>query len=282
MAWLLLTALVAAPSLFEHVAWTDTFPWWTGSAICDNVNGLYGRSDNVVKVEHIVWLQPAAETTRCGWMKFNLAGIPDNARITHAELRYLVHYFEMSFDFLVTALAIDPVPASGRTLYDAIRSGTVCADRPMGRVWDTTELNAAGIAHVQGSLGRDWAAFGLWGYGWSSILTKRAWITGWNVQPRGDRPQLVVEYDVTGVEDAPGWSYCRRLELPSLARRGSVPVRLPEAGALMLYDARGRLAAKRHCPAGESRVDLAALPAGVYFAALGEGPSPRMRLVLLR
>lgn len=281
MAWLLLTALVAAPSLYEHVAWPDTFSYWTGSAICDNVNGLYGRSDNVVKVEHIVWLQPAAETTRCGWMKFNTGAIPDNATITRAELRYMVHYFEMSFNFQVTALTVDPVSASGRTLYEAIRDGTVCADRPMGRIWDTTQLNAAGVAHVQGSLARNWAAFGLWGYGWSSILTKRAWITGWNVQPRGDRPHLVVEYDVTGVSDGPGPAVRHEPGLPTLARRGSVPVRLEQPVTLRLYDTRGRLAAETSAPEGESRLDLGRLVPGVYFAAAAGPGLPLKRIILL-
>jgi len=279
MAWLLLTALVAAPSLYEHVAWPDTFSYWTGTAICDNVHGLYGRSDNVVKVEHIVWLQPVAETTRCGWMKFNTGGIPDDATITRAELRYLVHYFEMSFDLLVTALNVDPVSASGRTLYDATRDGTVCADRPMGRIWDTTELNSSGVAHVQGSLGRDWVAFGLWGYGWSSIITKRAWITGWNVQPRTDRPHLVVEYELTGVNEAPAAAAGTGPMLPTVAPRSAVPVRLAQAATLRLYDARGRLAAEQRAPAGSSRLDLGRLPPGVYFVTAGRTPK---RLTLLR
>lgn len=279
MAWFLLTALVAAPSLYEHVAWPDTFSYWTGTAICDNVNGLYGKSDNVVKVEHIVWLQPVAETTRCGWMKFNTAGIPDNATITRAELRYLVHYFEMSFDFIVTALAVDPVPASGRTLYEAIRDGTVCADQPMGRVYDTTVLGAPGVAHVQNSLGRNWVAFGLWGYGWSSIITKRAWITGWNVQPRSDRPQLVVEYDLTGVNEMPGAAGGAGPMMPTVAPRRAVPVRLARAALLRVYDARGRLAAEQRVPAGQSRLDLGRLAPGVYFAEVAGGTAQRLNLL---
>ncbi len=279
MVWLLLTALVAAPSLYEHVAWPDTFTYWTGTAICDNVHSLYGRSDNLVKVEHIVWLQPAAETTRCGWMKFNTGGIPDNATITRAELRYVVFYFEMSFSFRVTALNVDPVSATGRTLYQAIADGTVCADRPMGRIWDTTELNAAGVAHVQNTLGRDWVAFGLWGYGWSSIITKRAWIHGWNVQPRSDRPQLVVEYERTGVNEAPGAAADAGPTMPTVAPRRAVSVRLARAALLKLYDARGRLAAEQQAPAGQSRLDLGRLAPGVYFVTAGRAPQ---RLTLLR
>jgi len=57
---------------------------------------------------------------------------------------------------------------------------------------------------VCNSLGRDWAAFGLWGYGWSSILSEKAWILGWNTTPPTDMPHLDVNYSVTPVEETPG------------------------------------------------------------------------------
>jgi hypothetical protein len=185
-----------------HTVGTDTAAYWTGTCTRDEVNNLHGKSDNIVKVEHIVWLgTPPAETTRCGWMRFNTTPIPDNATIIAARIRYLVFHWEMSFDFQFTAVNADPVSTGARDLYAAIRDGVVCADLPMGRLRDTTDLNVAGVAPIQNSLGRNWVTFGLWGYGWSHILNERAWITGWNNNPRADSPWLDVDYSVASVAE---------------------------------------------------------------------------------
>ncbi len=178
---------------------TDEVTYATGSVTRDDVNNLYGKSDNVIKVEHIVWLgNPPAETTRCGWVRFNTSPLPPNAVITRARFRYHVFYWEMLFNFQLRTLGLDPVTASARTLYDSLSTGRVCADVPMGRLWDTIELNDTAVAHINRSVRQGWVAFGLWGYGWSNVVTKRAWIIGWNSSPRSEAPELDVEYTVTG------------------------------------------------------------------------------------
>ncbi len=123
--------ITAAPPDAEYTVGTDTLPYWTGTCTRDDVNELYGKSDNTIKVEHIIWTGvPPAETTRCGWVKFNTSSIPDSATILRARIRHMVHFWQFSFDFQFTAVTVDPVTASARTLFPAIEDGTVCADVP--------------------------------------------------------------------------------------------------------------------------------------------------------
>lgn len=253
-----------------HTVGTDMAPYWTGTCTRDEINNLHGKSDNSIRVEHIVWLgTPRAETTRCGWMKFNTAAIPDSAVILAARVRYHVYYWEMSFSFRFTALDVDPVGTDARSLYAAIGNGTVCADLPMGRLWDTTDLNAAGVQHVQNSLSRDWVAFGLWGYGWSSILTKRAWIIGWNNNPRADSPWLDVDYSVTALAEPQEAQRPAGLSLPTVLRG---VLNLQSANCNLrskttLLDASGRKVTELQAGAN----DVRQLAPGVYFVQTTEG-----------
>ncbi|MBM3315561.1 hypothetical protein FJY71_06960 [candidate division WOR-3 bacterium] len=260
-----------------HTVGTDTSPYWTGTCTRDEVNNLHGKSDNVVKVEHIVWLgTPPAETTRCGWMKFNTTSIPDSASILAARIRYLVHFWQFSFNFRFTALNVDPVGSGARSLYEAIAGGAVCADLPMPRLWDTADLNATGVAAVQNSLGRNWVAFGLWGYDWSGVLTEKAWITGWNNSPRADSPWLDVDYTLSALAESSGPSHPSVPPVPSIVRGVLLLPPSPLTLRSSLFDRSGRAVASL-CPGPN---DVSSLAPGVYFAR--SGPSGATRVVLAR
>uniref|UniRef100_A0A7C4CBV1 Uncharacterized protein n=1 Tax=candidate division WOR-3 bacterium TaxID=2052148 RepID=A0A7C4CBV1_UNCW3 len=268
-----------------HAVGTDTAPYWTGTCTRDEVNNLHGKSDNVIKVEHIVRLgTPPAETTRCGWMKFNTTSIPDGATIRAARIRCLVFYWEMSFDFQFTAVNSDPVSTGARDLYQAIADGTACADRPMGRLWDTTELNTAGVAHIQNSLSRNWVAFGLRGYGWSRILTERAWIAGWNNNPRADSPWLDVDYSVTALSEPGSGSHPSVLSAPTVVKGAFVlpasSVVTSRQSSCSLLDASGRCVAELKVGAN----DVRHLAPGVYFVRgrpMSSGEQPDIRRVVV-
>ncbi|MEO0085033.1 MAG: hypothetical protein ABIK37_00190 [candidate division WOR-3 bacterium] len=251
-----------------HTVGTEQAPYWTGTCTRDEINNLHGKSDNAIKVEHIVWLgTPRAETTRCGWMKFNTSPIPESAVIVAARIRYLVFYWEMSFNFRFTAVNTDPVSTGAPGLYAAIRDGAVCADLPMGRLWDTTELNSVGVQHIQNSLSRNWVAFGLWGYDWSHVLTERAWIIGWNNNPRADSPWLDVEYSTTAMSEPGVAEHWQRIAVPGIVR--SV-LALPSASSSAHYSllcSDGRKVMELVAGAN----DVSRLAPGVYFVRAGLG-----------
>ncbi len=267
---------------------TDSSPYCTGTCVRDEVNNLHGKTDNAIKVEHIVWLgTPRAETTRCGWMKFNTTAIPDNAVILTARIRYLVHYWEMSFNFRFTALNVDPVGTGARDLYQAITDGPVCADLPMGRLWETTYVNTAGVQHIQNSLSRNWVAFGLVGYNWSRILTERAWITGWNNNPRADSPWLDVDYSLTGAEEPPAGALSEPHRRPTIVRGvlwlSPSPLPSPsrgegKEGRAELLDISGRSVMELRPGAN----DVRHLAPGVYFVPQTPGAARQFRVVVTR
>lgn len=261
-----------------HAVSTDSSPYWTGTCVRDEVNNLHGKTDNVIKVEHIVWSgPPRAETTRCGWMKFNTAAIPDSAVILAARVRYLVHFWQMNFNFRFTTVDVDPVSTGARDLFAAIGNGTTCADLPMGRLWDTTDLGDAGVQHIQNSLSRNWVAFGLWGYGWSRIMTERAWVTGWNNNPRADAPWLDIDYSLTALAESGGTPLPSVPPVQAIVRGVlCLPRSLSPSIPIVLLDASGR----RVLGLKPGPNDVSRLTAGVYFVR--SAPGAMRRVVVTR
>ncbi|MEO0082194.1 MAG: T9SS type A sorting domain-containing protein [candidate division WOR-3 bacterium] len=272
------------PNDAEYTVGTDSLPYSTGTCTRDDVNDLYGKSDNTVKVEHIIGAGiPPAETTRCGWFKFRTTSIPDSATILRARIRYLVHYWEFSFDFRFTAVNVDPVSTGARDLFFAIENGAICADVPMGRLWDTIELNVTGTSHIKNTLGQNWVAFGLWGYDWSHVLTEKAWIIGWNTSPRSDSPWLDINYSLTGstekVEPALSWP---RMEIvPNPAKGAFVTVHIwfvrcspvgTQRSLLRVFDTAGCCVLARHLAINHDNLviplDIGELSAGIYIVRL--------------
>jgi hypothetical protein len=155
----------------------------------------YGKEDmGLIKVEREAVLFPPAFTERVGWMKFDLSSIPSDAEITYVGCHYIVVFFELSMGLAFTCLSMDPIPAGAQTLYNAIYNSPVCAmgDRPVAVSYWT--LGPIAVTHVQQAVAQEWVAFGLVGYGYSSIVTSRGWIIGWNVDPREHAPRLAITY----------------------------------------------------------------------------------------
>lgn len=175
----------------EILAETFEYPFATGHCAYDGTN--YAKNDmGLIKVEREIVIYPASFEDRVGWMRFDVASIPDDATVTWVQCEYIVVYFELSMGLAFTCLDDDPVPTGAQTLYDAIWNSEVCAmgNREAGVVlWD---LGTIAADHIQEKLTQDWVAFGIAGYNYSGIVSKRTWIIGWNVNPREDAPQLFI------------------------------------------------------------------------------------------
>jgi len=259
---------------------TFEYEYATGHASTDGTQ--YGKTGNgLMKVECEVSLQPPSRIERVGWAKFDLASLPEWARVTGASLYRVIAYFEMSMGLSYRAVSVDPVAAGARTLYEAIYDGEKCYEGDRGRLFDTVNLGALGVQHVQQSLSRQWVAFGSVGTGYSSIMTKRVWIVGWNNNPRAHSPWLLVTYQPpTAVAEpvlAPG--------LPALSispnpvTDGFVTLRVPglqcprvPGSSIRVFDAAGRCVLSRSSVVGDWSLgvplDLRRLSGGVYLVRL--------------
>ena len=276
----------------ERKALTFEYQYATGH--CAYNGKEYGKTDlGLVKVEREIVLYPASCTERVGWAKFDIASISDSATVTWASCSHCVTYFELSMGLAWTCLDQDPVPAGAKTLYNAIYSSEVCSMGPMGRVFDTSQLGPIAAEHIQHSLARDWVAFGMVGYDYSNIVTKRGWIIGWNTNPREMAPCLWVTYEPPAAVEEPlscvqpvGF----KLE-PNPARGGASTLRynLPGPGPVRVavLDAAGRVLFRAGSPAGHTTgqvpLDLRALQNGVYFVKIQtDGLEATRKLVLQR
>ncbi|MEO0102745.1 MAG: hypothetical protein ABIK81_03485 [candidate division WOR-3 bacterium] len=269
-------------SEIEEQLWPDYENWWTGFVQHDRLNNTYARSDNLIKLEYL-YTMGIEEKVRSGWMKFNTSSIPDGSIILSASLRYLVCYFEMMVELQVTALTIDPVTAQPEELFHAIDEGLECAYRTIGRIYDTTDLNAAGAAHIQNTLGQDWVAFGLRGGNFRGILTRKAWITGWNTTPPTDRPHLAVTYQPPqgiGEDIVSDCGLGNLHQTPTIIRdvleinsKRALPCSRPQVG---LYDANGQK--MMDLQTGENRIRH--LAPGIYF--IQSKPSVAHKVIVTR
>jgi hypothetical protein len=277
------TAIITAGSSLDQEAelWPDAADWWTGFVQNDRLNGTYGRADNMIKLEYLYTMN-IEDKIRSGWMKFNTSSIPDGSVVTRASLRYLVSYFEMTVYFAVSRLTLDPVPADPQELFDAIADGDVCAEREIGRIYDTTDLNSTGAAHVQNTLGQDWVAFGLYGTNFRGVISRKAWILGWNTTPPSDRPQLAITYEPPqSIEEKPPDETRRTNAVPSVVRgvlELEVGSKQYTACRAALLDISGRKVLDLKPGAN----DVSRLAPGVYFVqgrgARGEGRAAKIIL----
>ncbi len=251
------------------------YEYATGYASTDGTQ--YGKTGiGLVKIEREVTLSPPSTIERVGWAKFNLASLPDSARIIRAAFSRVIAYFEMTMGLSYRTLTRDPVPTDARTLYETIENGAVCYEGERGRLYDTIDLGAVGVQHVQQSLNQNWVAFGIVGTGYSNILTKRVWIIGWNVQPRSDAPWLLVTYELPAAVAEPELSRRRLSVEPNPAKAGLVVVstdfKPSEAGSasLRLFDAAGRCVLSQTVADCQSPIslDLRQVQAGTYLIRL--------------
>ncbi|MEO0078454.1 MAG: T9SS type A sorting domain-containing protein [candidate division WOR-3 bacterium] len=254
---------------------TFEYEYATGHASTDGTQ--YGKTGiGLVKVEREVTLSPPSTVERVGWAKFNLTSLPDSVRITRVAFSRVIAYFEMTMGLSYRTLTRDPVTTDARTLYEAIENGAVCYEGERGRLYDTIDLGAVGVQHVQQSLNQNWVAFGIVGTGYSNILTKRVWIIGWNVQPRSDAPWLLVTYELPTAVAEPELSRRRLSVEPNPAKAGFVVVstdfKPSEASraSLRLFDAAGRCVLSQTVAGCQYPIslDLRQLQAGTYLIQL--------------
>lgn len=283
-------ALLAGPTDGEIALPTFEYEYATGH--CAYNGSQYGKNDfGLVKIEREIVLHPPSATERVGWFKFDLSALPDTVTITGARVHHIITYFEHSMGLAWTCLNLDPVTTGAQALYNAIHNSEVCAMGPMGRVFDTTDLGPIGVNHIRNSLARGWVAFGLVGYDYSSILTKRGWIIGWNNQPRSDSPWLIVTHEpptaVAEPEPVPvpvGFTIGPNPLAGGLATlRYSLPG--PGSASVRVYDATGR-EVFRQATTGSGQaampLDLRGLGRGVYLARLeAAGFQATQKLVVL-
>ncbi|MBN2537270.1 T9SS type A sorting domain-containing protein [candidate division WOR-3 bacterium] len=291
----------------EQTAETFECPFATGH--CTYNGSEYGKNDiGLVKVEREVILYPPQVTERVGWFRFDLASMPDSVTVTWARCRFIVTYFEMSMGLAFTCLEADPVPTGAQALYNAIYESEVCAVGNMPRAVDSFDLGPIAAAHIQRSLSRDWVAFGLVGFNYSNIVTKRGWIIGWNVNPREHAPQLRVVYEpptgVTGPQSVPvlpAFSVSPNPTTGGIVRltgktgtlpfvsgppaSGKVSQCFPNQARLTLVDAAGRAVLFRPLVIEDRSVDMpldvSGLSSGVYLVRLEAGDrSASARLVI--
>ncbi len=256
---------------------TFEYDYATGHASTDG--SQYGKTGlGLVKVEREVSLEPPSKIERAGWAKFNLASLPEWARITGVSLYRVITYFEMHMGLSYRTLRLDPVSTGARTLYWAIQDGEVCYEGERGKLYDTIDLGEVGIQHVQQALAQKWVAFGIVGTGYSNIMTKRVWIIGWNVQPREHAPWLLVTYEQPSMVAEPG-------RVPGVyavsvapnpvtggfaVLRFSGPLSQEPYGAVRILDAAGRCVRSQAVVPERSLVhlDLRGVQAGVYMVCL--------------
>ena len=291
-----ITAVVSAgpgdDTDLEQTAETFEYPFATGH--CAYNGSEYGKNDmGLVKVEKEVILHPPQVTERVGWFKFDLASIPDSVTVTWARCRFIVTYFEMSMGLAFTCPDVDPVTTGAEALYNAIYEAEVCATGPMGRAIDSFQLGPIAAEHIQRSLSRDWVAFGLVGFNYSSIISKRGWMIGWNASPREHAPQLRVVYEPPSAVAEPGILPERPTFsiTPNPVAGGEVHVRVQGLRGsrvrVTVHDAAGRTRREQafvhRSASGDIPLDVRGLPNGVYLVRLeAGGRTERARLVVQR
>ena len=278
------TALISArpegETDLEQTAETFEYPFATGH--CAYNGSEYGKNDmGLVKVEKEVILYPPQVTERVGWFKFDLASIPDSVTVTWVRCRFIVTYFEMSMGLAFTCPDADPVTTGAEDLYNAIYEAEVCATGQMGRAVDSFHLGPIAAAHIQRSLSRDWVAFGLVGFNYSNIISKRGWIIGWNSSPREHAPQLRVVYEPpTGVSEPgplPALPVFSVAPNPVVGGEAQVRVQGVQGSRVRVtvHDASGRARLERvfvhRSSTADIPLDVRGLSSGVYLVRLESG-----------
>ncbi len=276
---------------------TFEYDYATGYASTDG--SQYAKTGvGLIKVEREVSLQPPSRIERVGWAKFDLASLPESVRITGVALARVIAYFELTMGLSYRTLTLDPVTADAQQLYQAIQGGAVCYDGERGRLFDTIDLGAVGVQHVQQALNRNWVAFGIVGTGYSTVVTKRVWIIGWNNQPRSDSPWLLVTYEPpTAVEEAgPMLNAVKLSVVPNPVTDGFALLRA-ETGSgfdpeqehrqvsVRLFDALGHQLLQTAASIGNTtgtRLDLRRIPAGTCFLCVEAAGQKTVQKVVIR
>ncbi len=276
---------------------TFEYEYATGYASTDG--SQYAKTGvGLIKVECEVSLQPPSRIERVGWAKFDLASLPESVHITGVALARVIAYFELTMGLSYRTLTADPVVTNAQPLYQAIQGGSVCYDGERGRLFDTIDLGAIGIQHVQQALNRHWVAFGIVGTGYSNIVTKRVWIIGWNNQPRSDSPWLLVTYAPPSAvrEPKPARSAVGLSVVPNPVADGFVLLRTetggrlnPEQGhgqvSVRLFDALGHQLLQTAVSIGstaDARLDLRKIPAGSYFLSVEAAGQKTVEKLVIR
>ncbi|MFO7638189.1 MAG: T9SS type A sorting domain-containing protein, partial [bacterium] len=280
----------------DHEREVETFEEYFATGHCAYNGSQYGKNDmGLIKVELEVVLQPPSATERVGWMKFDTSTLPDSVEYTWVQLCYVVTYFEHSMGLAITCLNEDPITTGAQALYNAIYNSEVCAMGPMGRAVSYMELGPIAARHVQNSFSRGWVAFGMVGYDYSSIITKRGWTIGWNASPRENAPRLIVTYEPpSGVaEPAPVPDPAGFTVFPNPVSGGTATLRFAgkqvsgwSDGQVTVYDVRGSAVFSTrltgHSAAGSVPLDLRALGPGVYLVRVEAGSFTATRKLVVK
>jgi hypothetical protein len=263
----------------------DSLPFWTGGVVYHPAMpppNTWVKQDDV-----IAWgFFPEMDADRArGWCKFNLASIPDTARISTATLWYCVFFFDTAGTTDIRQLLIDPVPESARSLYEAAGAGPLIGTSDTTRSgWNSIVLDSGGLAAVQQGLAGDWVAMA-WDYPgtWHSFIQAHGW-------QGPDEPFLLLGYELGGVAEAtrvapPNWE----LSVTPNPTPAEVIVRytIPAAAGrfrLALYNAAGRRL--RSLPSGPgpeppARQLRLSLKPGTYLLALESAGRPVARKLIV-
>jgi len=153
--------LVSGLFVMAQGSMTDDFypqheQYWTGRVM----NGQQGFSKHNAD---LMYGKDPPDDKWQGWVKINLAEIPDDAVILSASLfYYVVAQSDPAPATCVTLVGCEPVAAEPTQLWDAIATGTVVAPELVSdKGWVERELNADGLAGISAALVQDWVAFGL-------------------------------------------------------------------------------------------------------------------------
>lgn len=265
-----LAAGAAAGRDGEVTVYPQDSDWWTG--VCYE----YGRQQS----GEIEWWQPEL-TRHNGWVKFDLAAIPDTVEVTSARLHYRVTAGTGSPQASIRKCAVDPVPNEGPAIYSSINSGAEFGTGDGYSGWHTVYLNAQGVAHVQECLARDWVAFGFRAVGTGTNWARAVGHSG------QDRPYLVLNCVAQAVAEPRAGAPLLAFDVrPSVTSGGRVEV-VPGAGLagparLVLVDAAGRAVLEQAVEPSGARLDLRGVKPGAWFVLLEAAGQTAVRKLLVQ
>jgi hypothetical protein len=122
--------------------------YWTGY-----VDSTYTKYEGTITVTNEYY------PTKKGWVKFNIAGLPDGSTITKATaFIHIACIRDGSGDTQVDVLSIDPVTASGSDIYSNYGGAAYSGLLSINDGWLAVELQASALASLQSTLDLDWFA----------------------------------------------------------------------------------------------------------------------------